>query len=212
MVQKQSGPAGEAPPAKRGRPRSFDPDAVLEKARAVFWDLGYAATSLDDIARATGLNRPSLYGAFGDKHALYLAALARSRDEALLALDRALAAEKPLRKVMAFVLERSIDLYRAGPMGQRGCFVVGTAVTQSVEDPQVRDLVAGFIASTEAAFRARFEAEPDGALALGLDPGTAAVIAAAALHTLSIRARTGAGEAELKRVAKAALLAVCGPA
>ena len=96
MVQKE--PQGAARP--RGRPRSFDPDAVLDKARAVFWNLGYAATSLDDLAAATGLNRPSLYAAFGDKHALYLAALERSRAEATAALGAALSSEAPLRAVL----------------------------------------------------------------------------------------------------------------
>ena len=83
MVQKDQRP--------RGRPRSFDEDAVLDRARAAFWNLGYAATTLDELAAATGLNRPSLYGAFGDKHALYVAALERSRDESLSAMAQMLA-------------------------------------------------------------------------------------------------------------------------
>ncbi|ACG79828.1 transcriptional regulator, TetR family [Phenylobacterium zucineum HLK1] len=205
MVQKEERDGGR----RRGRPRSFDPDAVLEKARAVFWNLGYAATSLDDLAAATGLNRPSLYAAFGDKRALYLAALGRSRDEALGALGRALQPERPLRQVIAFIFERSIELYRAGEVGQRGCFVVGTAVTQAVEDAEVRSLVADFIERTEAAFRARFAADA-GQLAPGLSPAAAAAVAAATLHTLAIRARTGADGPELKRVADAALEALFG--
>ena len=87
MVQKRAGPAdsvvsaavnAKPPPqeaVKRGRPRAYDPDAALKAARDVFWVKGYAATSLDDIAEATGMNRPSLYAAFGDKEAIYLAAL-----------------------------------------------------------------------------------------------------------------------------------------
>ena len=57
--------------SRRGRPRAYDPETALSQAMAVFWDAGYAATSLDDLSAATGMNRPSLYGAFGDKHALY---------------------------------------------------------------------------------------------------------------------------------------------
>ena len=60
---------------KRGRPRGYEPDAALSRARAAFWDAGYAATSLDALSAATGMNRPSLYGAFGDKRALYLKTL-----------------------------------------------------------------------------------------------------------------------------------------
>ena len=67
MVQKEK--------VRRGRPRAYDPERALAQATAAFWDAGYSATSLDDLSAATGMNRPSLYGAFGDKHALYLKAI-----------------------------------------------------------------------------------------------------------------------------------------
>ena len=57
------------------RPRKFDEGAVVGAAREQFWDGGYAATSVDDLTAATGLGKGSLYGAFGDKHALFLRAL-----------------------------------------------------------------------------------------------------------------------------------------
>lgn len=202
MVQKERRP--------RGRPRSFDPDEVLDRARAVFWNLGYAATSLDDLARATGLNRPSLYAAFGDKHALYLAALRRSRDEALKALGTALASEAPLGKLLRAILDRTVDIYRDGAMGQRGCFLVGTAVTQAVEDPEARAVLADYIEGTDAVFRGRFERSA-GELAPGVTPAAAAAIATGALHTLAIRARTGAGEEELKGIGRAVAGLICGP-
>ncbi|MFX9646043.1 TetR/AcrR family transcriptional regulator, partial [Acinetobacter baumannii] len=62
---------------QRGRPREFDPDEVLDKVRAVFEEKGFAGASLDDLAAAAGLNRPSLYAAFGDKEQLYIHALRR---------------------------------------------------------------------------------------------------------------------------------------
>ena len=93
---------------RRGRPRSFDVADALDRARAVFWNLGFAATSLDDLAAATGLNRPSLYAAFGDKHALYLAALERSRSEATTAVAGALAMEAPLRRVLGLIFDRAV--------------------------------------------------------------------------------------------------------
>src|SRR5690242_13288835 len=109
----QNAPPGEGGEGRRrGRPRSFDPDAVLEKARAVFWNLGYAAASLDDLAAATGLNRPSLYAAFGDKRALYLAALDRSRREGIAALTGALKLERPLREVLTLIFERTVEIYQ----------------------------------------------------------------------------------------------------
>ena len=205
MVQKQA--AQESRP--RGRPRSFDPDAVLDKARAVFWNLGYAGTSLDDLAAATGLNRPSLYAAFGDKHALYLAALGRSRSEAASALGAALKIEQPLRQVLELIFDRTVEIYRRGDNGQRGCVLIGTAVTQAVDDPAARALLADYIAETDAMFCARFE-QDRGQLAPGVAPAAAGAMASATLHTLAVRARTGAGEAELKAVGRGAVAMICG--
>jgi AcrR family transcriptional regulator len=204
MVQKEE----QARP--RGRPRSFDPDAVLDKARAVFWNLGYAATSLDDLAAATGLNRPSLYAAFGDKHALYLAALERSRSEATAALGAALATEAPLRVVLTAILDRTVEIYRRGEEGQRGCFLIGTAVTQAVDDPEARDMLGRYIAETDGLFRARFERDA-AALAPGVTPAGAGAMASGTFHTLAVRARTGAGEADLRAVGHAAVDMICGP-
>lgn len=203
MVQKE--------PKLRGRPRSFDADAVLDKARAVFWNLGYAATSLDDLALATGLNRPSLYGAFGGKHALYMASLQRSRDESVRAMGQALALAQPLREVLGIIYATAGRIYRAGEAGQRGCFLIGTAVTQAVDDTEARDLLARFVAESDALFTDRFVASRT-ELAPGVDPAGAAMVAVAAMHTLAIRARTGADEAAMTRVADAAVALICGPA
>lgn len=57
------------------RPRTFDESDVIAAARDEFWNRGYTATSVDDLTAATGLGKGSLYGAFGDKHRLYLRAL-----------------------------------------------------------------------------------------------------------------------------------------
>ena len=67
----------ETGPVRRGRPRAYDTQAALKQATEAFWKTGYSGTSLDSIAAATGMNPPSLYAAFGNKHAIYLEALAR---------------------------------------------------------------------------------------------------------------------------------------
>jgi AcrR family transcriptional regulator len=207
MVQKEPSQSERRP---RGRPRSFDEGVVLEKAREVFWNLGYAATSLDDLAAATGLNRPSLYAAFGDKHALYMAALARTREGAVAAMRAMLERGGiSLRQAISDLFAAAIGSYVVGEIGQRGCFIVGTAVTQAVDDPDARALLAGFVADEDAAFRDRF-ARSANELAPGLTPEAAAMLATAALHTLAIRARTGEDRAALARVADAAVGAICG--
>lgn len=204
MVQKEA-QSGARP---RGRPRSFDPDEVLDKARAVFWNLGYAATSLDDLAAATGLNRPSLYAAFGDKHALYMAALERSATEAAGALTAALQIEAPLRRVLEAIFDRTVDIYRRGEVGQRGCFLIGTAVTQAVDDPEARELLGAYIAETDRLFASRFERDR-AQIAQGVTPAAAGAMASATFHTLAVRARTGAAEAELKGVGRGAVDLIC---
>ena len=67
MVQKEE--------TRLGRPREYDPEVALQRATDAFWDAGFSGTSLDDLSARTGMNRPSLYAAFGDKQALYLKTL-----------------------------------------------------------------------------------------------------------------------------------------
>lgn len=205
MVQK------ETAPARRGRPRSFEPDAALLKARDTFWRKGYAATSLDDLSAATGLNRPSLYGAFGDKRALYLAALQRNRQDMIVSLTNGLAATGSLRDRLLFVFSRASELYRAGDEGQRGCFLIGTAVTESVADPAVRQVLASAFQEMDDCFAAAFAKARD-ELPAGADPAGLAKLATGLLHTMAVRARAGADEPTLRAIYEAGLTLICGPA
>src|SRR5580704_19172976 len=97
MVQKKSKPTEEAAARRRGRPRQYDPEQALAKAAEAFWKRGYAATSLDDLVAATGMNRPSLYAAFGDKRDIYLKTLARYREQSRTIGVEILADDPPLR-------------------------------------------------------------------------------------------------------------------
>ncbi|WP_309644086.1 TetR/AcrR family transcriptional regulator [Phenylobacterium sp.] len=205
MVQKE--PAGS--PKPRGRPRGFDPSVALNQARDTFWRKGFSATSLDDLSAATGLNRPSLYGAFGDKKALYLATLERSHAEMLAAQQRALAAPGTARYVLLALYAGASAIYRAGDSGQRGCFLIGTAVTESVADAEVRALLARSFAELDAGFAGRLGARP-GELPPGADPAALGKLATAILHTLAVRARAGADEAALRAIYEAGVDLICG--
>src|SRR5271167_5225405 len=97
MVQKSRMALSERPTRRRGRPRAFEPEAALGHAMDVFWKDGFAATSLDDLTAATGLNRPSLYGAFGNKRALYIQAYRRYREHVRDTFTLLFAEVAPLR-------------------------------------------------------------------------------------------------------------------
>src|SRR6266702_4731922 len=140
MVQKESRPRTE--PKRRGRPRAYDPDAALGRAIGSFWRAGYSGTSLDDLSAATGMNRPSLYGAFGDKRDLYLKALAHYWEQSRGAMDEALAHDLPLRQALQRLYDKALSIYFSGKDGPRGCFAIGTATTEAVHDVQIRESLA----------------------------------------------------------------------
>jgi TetR/AcrR family transcriptional regulator, copper-responsive repressor len=181
---------------------------VLERARDVFWNNGYAATSLDDLAAATSLSRPSLYAAFGDKHALYLRALEENRNWSVEGIRQRLAGGGPLREALHDFLIDAAASALGGDVGARGCFVVCTALTESLRDPETRAVAAGYVAEVDRVFRDRFE-RSRGELNRSVDPASAAV-ASAMLQTLAVRARTGSDREELAGVARAAVIAICG--
>lgn len=196
----------------RGRPRGFDPDDALDRAMATFWDAGFAGTSLDALSAATGLNRPSLYLAFGDKRALYRAAMRRYIEGTLAALERLLAA-RPLRAALRGAYARAIAFYLSGGKAARGCFLIGTALAEAVGDAEVRDLVLSDLRDADRLFEARFAAaRGEGELPEGAPVAALGGLAAGVLHSLAVRARAGASAAEMEAIAEAAVDLLCGPA
>jgi AcrR family transcriptional regulator len=199
-------------PSKRGRPRGYDPDAALTQAMAAFWDAGYAATTLDAISTGTGMNRPSLYAAFGDKRALYGQALDRYHAHARTALAEALAPDLPLREALRRVYEHALSLYFSGERGARGCFLIGTALTEAVLDTAARTMLRDALREIDAAFEARIRhATARGELPQDTDPQALAKLVSAVLHTLAIRSRAGEQRAVLQAIVESALDLICRP-
>ena len=172
---------------------------------------GFAATSLDDVSAATGLNRPSLYGAFGDKRALYLQAYGQYRKRANEAFQPMFAAREPLRVKLRRILVAALDLYLSGEKGPRGCFTVLSVASDAIADPDLHGLVGEAIAGTDRAFARLFaEAREAGELPESADPPRLARIASATLHTLSIRARARIPRAEILPIVEDAVTMICG--
>jgi AcrR family transcriptional regulator len=196
---------------RRGRPPAYDAEAAMAGVMNVFWHAGYAATSLDDISAATGMNRPSLYGAFGDKRALYRAALERYRALARAGMAEALAGDRTLRDGIATVYKKALSLYFSGETAPRGCFMIGTAVTEAVGDPDLRKSLRDGLRDIEAAFAARIRlAQKQGELARETDAAALAKLAAAILYSLAVQSRAGVPRAALEATAKAVLDVICG--
>ncbi len=212
MVQKAARPRSDAVQRRRGRPRTFAPETALTQAMDVFWKDGFAATSLDDVSAATGLNRPSLYGAFGDKRALYLQAYGQYRKHVNEAFAPLFAASEPVRVKLRHILVTALDLYLSGEEGPRGCFTVLTASSDAIADPEIYGLVAEAIDATDRAFGRLFaDARAAGELPPNADARRLARIASATIHTLSIRARARIPRAELLPIVDDAVTTICGP-
>src|SRR3569833_2194861 len=120
MVQKSKLPtAAKQPvrggqPKRRGRPRAYEPDVALGKALDLFRRQGFAATSLDDLSAATGMNRPSLYGAFGDKRELYIKSYQRYREEARASMADIFKTQAPIRERLQRLFSVALDIYLSG--------------------------------------------------------------------------------------------------
>ena len=177
----------------------------------VFWKDGFAATSLDDLSAATGLNRPSLYGAFGDKRALYVQAYQRYRLNMREIFAPLFSADEPLRAKLRRILVAALDLYLSGAEGPRGCFTVLSASSEAIADPEIAAIVTAAIAETDRAFARLFtDARNAGELPAEADPQRLARVAAATLHSLSIRARARVPRTELTPIVADAVATICG--
>jgi TetR/AcrR family transcriptional regulator, copper-responsive repressor len=217
MVQKTRKPpaaakiAITAEPKRRGRPRAYQPEIALGKALDLFRKDGFAATSLDDLSAATGMNRPSLYGAFGDKRELYIKSYQRYRDDARAAMLDIFRDDAPLRDRLQRIYAIALDIYLSGELGPRGCFTVMTAASEAVADPEIRAMVLEGFVELDKAFAACFRhAKEQGELPDSADATVLAHLASATVHTIAIRARARVPRKELEAIVNGAIDVMLG--
>jgi AcrR family transcriptional regulator len=201
----------EPPPRRpRGRPRSFDTAEVLDRVRTVFMDKGFAGASLDELAEAAGLNRPSLYAAFGDKEQLYIHTLRFYGDKSLAGLQAILGGKGSVERRLGQVFDAAIDLYTAPPR-PRGCLIVGTAAVEAPTHPRIAAMAQALLQEFEQCVEAAFaKAVAAGDLGRSPNPAARARIAGSLLDTLAIRARIGIPPSKLKAFAASMVPAICG--
>lgn len=153
----------------RGRPRQFDRDDTLTAVMETFWDHGYENTCLAELEERTGVGRQSLYNTFGDKRALFLAALERYLVEYQGAVIAQLeGGGSPLANVEA-VLDQWVEHATGGD--RRGCLVANSCAEFGSRDADVSALLRSASERVERAFRGAFERARDaGELAADRDP------------------------------------------
>lgn len=198
-------------PARRGRPRTYDPDQAMARARDLFWIQGFSGTSLDELSAATHMNRPSLYGAFGDKRAFYRTVLEnyreKMRDDVRVALDP----DIPLREALSRLYALFIEIYFPQDGQPRGCFMISTGVPEAATDPDVRGLMADTFRGFDSMLEKRIaRAVAAGELPADTECATLAMIANSVVGYIAIRSRLGESRETLESFAAATVDHICG--
>ena len=188
----------------KGRPRSFDLNDALDKAMYVFWEKGYENTSLADLTEAMGINRPSMYAAFGNKAELFRKALDRYCEKGAGELRECLASTSA-QKAVRELLEWTAEEHCAGDHPS-GCLMMQSMCGDDA-NPIKRELSARRHLLQDA-LRDRFAlARKDGELPTKTDTASLARYYATVMQGMIVQASGGASVAELKHIAKLAMRA-----
>jgi len=195
-----------------GRPREYAPDAAVDAILRTFWAKGFEATSLDDLSAATGMKRPSIYRAFGNKEQLYGLALSHYRRMFAETVTVCFVAERRLRSALTFGFDAAIDFFSCGSPRARGCFELVTGLDVSGRYPAIQTALAEGAESRlnfarELLVRAGEQGELDG----GLDIGSRALLLRSTIQSLAINARLGGSPATLRNLAEASTHLICNP-
>src|SRR5271163_996064 len=186
------------------RPREFDRNLALRRAMNVFWEHGYEATSTDDLLRAMGIGRQSMYDAFGDKHRLYLEALQLYETETGSELfGRVTRAPSPFVALCDYFLSvaegSALDL-------SRGCFHVNATTELAQSDPDVRAMVRASGTRCVAAFEEILkEAKRRGEVDPSVDERVAANFLLNTIRGLRVSAKAGVPPDDLRGIASLAI-------
>lgn len=133
------------------RKKEFDRDEVLEKAMEAFWCQGYEATSVQDLVEQMGINRGSLYDTFGDKRALFLAAIAHYNKTAFTKAIAQLEAPDAAKQAIVDYFQNFIE-YATNDQQRRGCLMTNSAVELAPHDSTTAGCITAHLQRLENAF------------------------------------------------------------
>ena len=189
----------------RGRPREFDMDIALEKAVTVFCERGYHATSISDLTSAMGLASGSVYKAFKDKRAVFLAAFDHYKTERDKQLQSAIVQGKNgrerLHNALIFFAESSSDA-----QGQLGCLVISGAADLGTFDAEISQRVTGALTRSETLLKNLIlEGQADSSISPDLNCQNVARLMLCVLQGMRVIGKTGRCKQDMQAVADAAL-------
>ena len=198
-------------PAKRGRPKAYDQSQVLKAMRDIFWRKGYAATTLDDLAQASGLNRPSLYNGFGEKADIYRQVLDDYVDYIRPKFLKAFSAPGGLKAALIAVFDTSIEINTPqNEMQGMGCFVLSAALIDSLRDTAIAAMVMQRLREMEKGFEWRLrQAVNEGEISSQTDPTALARMATSIHSTLSVKMRAGENVEDIRTYATQMIEILC---
>lgn len=189
---------------QRGRPREFDVDEALDRALTVFWRKGYEGASISELTEAMGINRPSLYAAFGNKEELFRKALDRYAEGPAAYTYEAL--DEPTAHAVAEHLLRGAADALTDPSHPHGCLGVQGALTCGNAAASIKDELYARQARWQAAMQRRFErAKREGDLAAGANCADLAQYVSTVVQGMAVQAAGGATRQQLRKVADLAL-------
>lgn len=187
-----------------GRPRAFDPDEALDKALRVFWEKGFEAASLSDLTAAMGINRPSLYAAYGNKEALFRKALCRYSERRTAATLAILDRPDP-REAIERMLLKIADVL-CDPETPSHCLLVQGTLECASAHEDLRDEMRRHQADIEEAVNARLQrAAREGNLPASADIPAMTLYFVTIANGLSIQAAGGAEKSQLQSVVRLAM-------
>jgi len=189
----------------KGRPREFDADEALDKAMMVFWRRGFEGTSISDLTDVMGINRPSLYAAFGNKETLFRLALDRYVEMGPGSIQRKALQEPTARRVVEMLLRGAAEKL-TDPCHPAGCLAVQGALSCGEASEAIKSELTARRCAGEAQLRQRLErAKTEGDLRPDSDPIALARYVSTLLQGMSVQAAGGASQQELLDVAELAL-------
>ena len=193
-----------------GRLRSFDPDSVLDRAMHAFWARGFEATSIEDLVACTGINRASLYGAFGDKRDLFLKALQLYvQTGPIIELDPS-TRKGGVRAALRAYIDQVLDLMSDGR--NRGCFITNTVAEFGSQDADILAQTRIALAGVENAFdRLLRWGQQTGEVPAQADARARARLLLAAIQGLQVISKVNPDARALRQIADQAIAAALAP-